>query len=71
MTEQRWIKRWDSWIAPKPSKPGVWRMKHGGFLVRGRTVDPRTGKLKEVRFTTEAPDAVVAFTELQQANSRR
>ncbi len=65
MTEQKWIKRWDSWIAPKPSKPGVWRMKHGGFLVRGRAVDPRTGRLKEVRFTTEVGDALEAFTLLQ------
>jgi site-specific recombinase XerC len=65
MTEQKWIRRWDSWIALKPSKPGVWRMKHGGFLVRGRAVDPRTGKLKEVRFTTEVRDALEAFTLLQ------
>ena len=65
MTEQKWIQRWDSWIAPKPSKPGVWRKKGGGFLVRGRAVDPRTRKLKEVRFTTEVRDALAAFTLLQ------
>ena len=67
MTEQKWNKRWDSWIAPKPSKPGVWRKKGGGFLVRGRAVDPRTGKLREVRFTTEVADPFEAFTLLQTA----
>jgi integrase len=40
-------------------------MEKGGFLVRGRAVDPRTGKTKEVRFTTQAADAAQAFTLLQ------
>ena len=66
MTEQKWVRRWNSWIAPKPSKPGVWRRKEGGFLVRGRAVDTRTGKLKEVRFTVQVQDALEAFTLLQE-----
>jgi site-specific recombinase XerC len=41
------------------------RRKEGGFLVRGRAVEARTGKIKEVRFTTELQDAVEAFTLLQ------
>ena len=65
MTEQKWIRRWNTWTAPKPSKPGVWRRKEGGFLVRGRAVDPRTGKQKEVKFLTEVPDALEAFLLLQ------
>ena len=65
MTEQKWVQKWNSWIAPKPSKPGVWRRKEGGFLVRGRAVDSRTGRMKEVRFNVEATDALEAFTLLQ------
>jgi integrase len=67
MSEQRWVQRWRSWIAPKPSKPGVWRRKEGGFLVRGRAVDSRTGKLKEVKFTVQVPDVMEAFALLQEA----
>lgn len=66
MTEQKWIRRWNSWTAPRPSKPGVWRRKEGGFLVRGRAVDARTGKLREVKFTTQGKDALEAFTLLQE-----
>jgi integrase len=65
MTEQKWVQKWNSWIAPKPSKPGVWRRKEGGFLVRGRAVDSCTGRMKEVRFNVEATDAIEAFTLLQ------
>jgi len=39
MEAQR-IKQWGSWIAAKPIKPGVFRKKEGGFLVRGRVTDP-------------------------------
>jgi hypothetical protein len=66
MTEQKWVLRWRSWIAPKASKPGVWRRKEGGFLVRGRAVDGRTGKLKEVKFSVQVADAMEAFTLLQE-----
>jgi site-specific recombinase XerC len=66
MTEQKWVRRWNSWIAPRPSKPGVWRRKEGGFLVRARAVDARTGKLREVKFTVQGTDAMAAFTLLQE-----
>ena len=46
-----WIPRWHDWIAsePEPNMPGVWRRRDGGFRIRGRCVDPRTGTLREVR----------------------
>jgi integrase len=66
MTEQRWVRRWNSWIAPRPSKPGVWRRKEGGFLIRARIVEARTGKLRQVRFVVQVPDAMAAFTCLQE-----
>lgn len=46
--ETKWIKKWNSWISPT-KVPGVWNRKEGGFLVRGRTKDPTTGKSKEIR----------------------
>lgn len=66
MAETKWIKRWNTWIAPKPSKPGVWRRKEGGHLVRGRARDPRTGKIKQVRMVLMETDALVAFELLQR-----
>ena len=32
----------------RPVLPGVWRRKDGGFLVRGKVTDPRTGKKHQV-----------------------
>lgn len=43
-----WVVRWNDAIAAKPELPGVWRRRDGGFRVRGRAVDPKTGKLREV-----------------------
>jgi len=65
MEAQR-IKQWGSWIAAKPIKPGVFRKKEGGFLVRGRVTDPRTGKLKEIRLTVVDGDALDAYKQLQE-----
>src|SRR5581483_4853196 len=49
MKRVEWINRYNYWIAPKPTMPGVWRRKEGGYFVRGRAVDPRTGKKREVQ----------------------
>lgn len=43
-----WVSRWNDTIAAAPSLPGVWRRKDGGFRIRGRVVDPKTGKLRGV-----------------------
>ena len=43
-----WVERWHDVIDPEPAAPGVYRRKDGGFHVRGRVKDPRTGKLREV-----------------------
>jgi len=64
--EPKWVKRWKSWIAAKPSKPGVWRRKEGGFLIRGRAVDPRTGKTREIRKTLPDADAAGAYRVLDE-----
>jgi hypothetical protein len=43
-----WVTRWNDVIAETPELPGVWRRREGGFRIRGRAVDPKTGKLREV-----------------------
>jgi integrase len=63
--DTKWVKQWGSWIAPAPVKPGVFRRKEGGFLVRGRVTDPRTGKQKEVRLNLTGVDALDAYNRLQ------
>ena len=45
---ERWIRRWNDDIAPT-GIPGVWRRKDGGFRVRGRITDPRTGQRRVQR----------------------
>jgi len=35
-------------IAATPTLPGVWKAKAGGWYARGRTTDPKTGKLREI-----------------------
>jgi len=43
-----WVHRWKDDVAAEPELPGVWRRRDGGFHVRGRTTDPRSGKMREV-----------------------
>jgi hypothetical protein len=38
----KWVTRWKYEIAAKASRPGIWRLKTGGYLVRGRVTQPRT-----------------------------
>jgi integrase len=64
--ETKWIKRWNSWIAAKPVKPGVFRRKEGGFLIRGKPTDPRTGKRIEIRLNLPHVDPHAAYLRLQQ-----
>lgn len=63
----KWVNRWFDVIAAKPSKPGVWRRKAGGFRIRGRVTDPRTGKLREVnKALPTCSSARLAYDELQR-----
>lgn len=66
MSKSQWVLRWKSWIAPKPVLPGVFRRKEGGWLVRGRAVDAKTGKMKEVRLTLLEGDARNAYDVLHE-----
>jgi len=63
-----WVQRWNDCIATEPDLPGVWRRKDGGYHVRGRATDPRTGRLREVnRVLAECRRARAAATELEVA----
>ena len=61
----QWIERWKDVISPEPELPGVWRRQAGGYHVRGRTIDPRTGKTREVNRIHDVPRARDAFALLQ------
>lgn len=53
----RWVKRWGYLVAPgKPTSPGVFRLKGGGYLVRGRVTDPGD-KTKRVTVIRALPHA--------------
>jgi hypothetical protein len=65
----QWIKRWNSWISPT-KLPGVWKRKEGGFLVRGRTKDPTTGKDKEIRKVLEVETEGTALKWLEDELAR-
>jgi hypothetical protein len=69
MTEQRWTKRWNSWVSPT-RLPGVFRRKEGGFLVRGRTKDPATGRDKEVRKVLDLESEAAALKWLEDELER-
>lgn len=60
----KWVKRWKYSLSAKPVMPGVWRREEGGFLVRGRATDPRTGKQREVMRALDGDDPAVAFASL-------
>jgi integrase len=45
-----WVERWRDVIAAEPELPGVWRRQQGGFHVRGHSVDPRSGKMREINW---------------------
>jgi hypothetical protein len=45
-----WVERRRDVIADEPELPGGWRRQGGGHRVRGRTIDPRSGKMREINW---------------------
>ena len=41
--KNRWVQRWRYVMAPT-SRRGIWRLRDGGYFVRVRVTDPRTGR---------------------------
>ncbi len=62
----KFVTRWGYTIAEKPTLPGVWRRKEGGFLVRGRATDPRTKQQREVLRALDEVDPAQAHRQLQE-----
>ena len=60
-----WVTQWNDVISAAAEMPGVWRRKAGGFRVRGRVVDPKTGKLRGVNRIVECSKAREAAAALQ------
>jgi len=67
MAKDKWIMQFGQRIAATPSRPGVWQRKEGGYFVRARPTDPRTGRKVEIRRVLhQAETALSAYTQLQQ-----
>jgi integrase len=67
---QTWVKRWRYWIWPTPVKPGIYRRKEGGYLARGRAVDPRTGRVREILLMINEGSATDAYVRVREEVSR-
>lgn len=66
MSDAKWIKRWGYELSPTP-RPGVWKRRDGGYILRARVKNPRTGKLVEVRRVSNAKGPADAAAELARA----
>lgn len=43
-----WVTRWGMEMASEPTLRGVYRRKGGGFVIRGRVKNPKTGRQEEI-----------------------
>ena len=71
---RKWVKRWKVWVeAGKPVVPGVYRRRDGGFVIRGRAVNRKSGK--KVDICQSLPDErdprrAAAFLEIEKQRVR-
>lgn len=54
----RWVLRWRYLMAPTPRR-GIWRLKAGGFFVRVRVTDVRTGKRYQCARALRGPNVTI------------
>jgi len=69
-TKVKWVTRWRYEISARPALPGVWRRREGGWVVRGKAKDPRTGKVHQLFKVLDAATATEARAWLD-AEQRR
>ena len=43
----KWVVRWKYKMTAKALRPGIWGLRDGGYFLRTRVLDPRTGKYVE------------------------
>lgn len=44
----RWVTRWGYEMSPKPVRAGIYRLKSGGYYVRAKLTDKRSGRRREI-----------------------
>lgn len=44
---KKWVTRWKYEMTAKTLRPGIWGLRDGGFFLRTRVLDPRSGKFVE------------------------
>lgn len=65
----KWITRWKYEIADKPTRPGIYRLKTGGYLVRCKVTNPRSGARVELMRALRDASLSQAVQELEAIRS--
>jgi integrase len=66
-----WVKRFGYWMAPSPTRPGIYRLAEGGYFIRARVLDPKTGKLRAVMRALHRATVQEAQAELDLLRSEK
>jgi hypothetical protein len=66
-----WAVRWRCEMAAKPTRRGIWRLKGGGFFIRARVTDRRTGREYQLTQVLRGPHVVMREALEAQAQLRR
>lgn len=61
-----WVKQKGYERSKEPVLPGVWKLRQGGFLIRGRIKSDKTGRMLEVMRSVDAPSAARARVLLEE-----
>jgi hypothetical protein len=64
---KKWVKRWKYEMTDLPVRPGIWELRGGGYFLRTRMTDPRSGKVHEIQRALRnatLSEAVTARTRL-------
>jgi hypothetical protein len=51
----KWVTRWRYQVAKTATRRGIWKLKGGGYLVRARVTDSRTGREYQISKTLRGP----------------
>ena len=63
---RKWVTRWKYVMTAKALRPGIWGLKDGGFFLRTRVLDPRSGKFVEYQRVLRD----VTLSQVEQAKFR-
>jgi integrase len=63
--------RFGYWMAPNPTRPGIYRLQSGGYYVRTRVLDPKTGKYRAAVKAMHQATVQEAQAELDALKSER